>query len=218
MAHIVVLGAGIGGMPAAYDLKAELGPDHRITVINAVDYFQFVPSNPWLAVGWRKREDVVISIAPLLERKGVGFIAKAATSAYNDKAWDRVKMMFAENGVYVEKATGRWVGRLGPWQPEGWPGTEVGWGLAREAWGKGYATEAVQALIDTLFSLVELEAIEADTRVINPASRRVLEKSGFEKEGRLRGYFKLRGRRVDNFLYGLLRDDYLARRRAEGRS
>src|SRR5215468_9834689 len=41
----------------------------------------------------------------------------------------------------IEKATGRWVGRLGPWQPEGWPGTEVGWGLVREVWGRGYATE-----------------------------------------------------------------------------
>ena len=45
----------------------------------------------------------------------------------------------------IEKASGRWVGRLGPWQPEGWPGTEVGWGLSRDAWGKGYATEAALA-------------------------------------------------------------------------
>src|SRR5437879_590371 len=39
----------------------------------------------------------------------------------------------------IEKATGRWVGRLGPWQPEGWPGTEVGWGRARGCGGQGYA-------------------------------------------------------------------------------
>ena len=45
----------------------------------------------------------------------------------------------------IEKSTGRWVGRLGPWQPEDWPGTEVGWGLAREVWGKGYATEGAAA-------------------------------------------------------------------------
>ncbi|WP_337187446.1 GNAT family N-acetyltransferase [Phenylobacterium sp.] len=51
----------------------------------------------------------------------------------------------------VEKATGRWVGRLGPWQPEGWPGTEVGWGLARDAWGRGYATEGAAAAIDWAF-------------------------------------------------------------------
>ncbi|WP_049621700.1 GNAT family N-acetyltransferase [Frateuria defendens] len=51
----------------------------------------------------------------------------------------------------IEKASGRWVGRLGPWQPEGWPGTEVGWGLAREAWGKGYALEGASAAIDWAF-------------------------------------------------------------------
>jgi RimJ/RimL family protein N-acetyltransferase len=51
----------------------------------------------------------------------------------------------------IEKASGRWIGRLGPWQPEGWPGTEVGWGLAREAWGKGYALEGAAASIDWAF-------------------------------------------------------------------
>lgn len=59
----------------------------------------------------------------------------------------------------------------------------IGYWLGTPHWNKGYATEAVQALIDTLFSLVEMPAIEADTRVINPASRRVLEKSGFRAEG-----------------------------------
>jgi RimJ/RimL family protein N-acetyltransferase len=48
----------------------------------------------------------------------------------------------------IEKSSGRWIGRLGPWQPEGWPGTEVGWGLAKEATGKGYATEGASATID----------------------------------------------------------------------
>src|SRR5947209_5315377 len=39
----------------------------------------------------------------------------------------------------IEKSSGRWIGRIGPWSPEGWPGTEVGWGLVRPAWGRGYA-------------------------------------------------------------------------------
>jgi len=51
----------------------------------------------------------------------------------------------------IEKSSGRWIGRLGPWQPEGWPGTEVGWGLVRDAWGKGYATEGAAAAIDWAF-------------------------------------------------------------------
>jgi sulfide:quinone oxidoreductase len=76
MSHIVILGAGTGGMPAAYELRAALGKEHRITVVNAVDYFQFVPSNPWLAVGWRERAAITFPIRPSLERKGIGFIAQ----------------------------------------------------------------------------------------------------------------------------------------------
>ena len=79
MAHIIVMGAGIGGMPAAYELREKLGTEHRITVVSAVDYFQFTPSNPWVAVGWRDRESVTLSIAPLLEKKGIGFIGKPVT-------------------------------------------------------------------------------------------------------------------------------------------
>jgi sulfide:quinone oxidoreductase len=52
-----------------------------VTVVSAVDYFQFVPSNPWIAVGWRQREDIVLQVGPLLERKkGIEFIAKAVTA------------------------------------------------------------------------------------------------------------------------------------------
>ncbi|MEW6312453.1 MAG: FAD-dependent oxidoreductase [Pseudomonadota bacterium] len=79
MAHIVILGAGTGGMPAAYEMRDALDKQHKITVINANDYFQFVPSNPWLAVGWRKREDICFPIRPYLERKGIDFIAQAVS-------------------------------------------------------------------------------------------------------------------------------------------
>src|SRR6185295_20283378 len=48
----------------------------------------------------------------------------------------------------IERSTGRWIGRVGPWCPEGWPGTEVGWGIVQEFWGRGYATEAATAAID----------------------------------------------------------------------
>lgn len=55
------------------------------------------------------------------------------------------------NFSVIEKATGRWIGRVGPWQPEGWPGTEVGWTLDRSAWGRGYATEAAARCIEWAF-------------------------------------------------------------------
>ena len=78
MAHIVVLGAGTGGMPAAYELRETLGKEHQITVINASETFQFVPSNPWVALGWRKRDETTFPLRPYLEKKGIGLIAMAA--------------------------------------------------------------------------------------------------------------------------------------------
>lgn len=84
MAHIVVIGAGVGGMPAAYELRDLLPQQHQITVISAVDYFQFTPSNPWIAVHWRERKDITLQIAPLLERKGIGFIAQPVTTIAAD--------------------------------------------------------------------------------------------------------------------------------------
>ncbi|KPV41221.1 pyridine nucleotide-disulfide oxidoreductase [Thiohalorhabdus denitrificans] len=74
MAHIVILGAGTGGLPAAYEMREALGKEHEVTLINATDYFQFVPSNPWAAVGWRDREGITFPMRPYLEKHGIGFI------------------------------------------------------------------------------------------------------------------------------------------------
>ena len=58
MAKDVIIGASTGGLPAAYELKDALGRGHEITVISDTETFHFVPSNPWVAVGWRKRKDI----------------------------------------------------------------------------------------------------------------------------------------------------------------
>jgi sulfide:quinone oxidoreductase len=79
MAHIVIMGAGIGGLPAAYDMRDALSKEHKVTVVNATDYFQFVPSNPWVGVGWRKRDDITIPLKPFLERKGIDFVGQPVT-------------------------------------------------------------------------------------------------------------------------------------------
>ena len=79
MAHIVIMGAGTGGMPAAYELREALDKEHTITMVNAREYFQFVPSNPWIGVGWRKRDDITFPIRPYLERKGIEFIVSPVT-------------------------------------------------------------------------------------------------------------------------------------------
>ncbi len=78
MAHIVILGAGTGGMPAAYEMKAAVGKHHQVTVINEKKDFQFVPSNPWVAVGWRERKDISLPIEKYLSRKNINFIQQRA--------------------------------------------------------------------------------------------------------------------------------------------
>jgi len=78
----------------------------------------------------------------------------------------------------IEKATGRWIGRLGPWQPEGWPGPEVGWGLAHEAWGRGYALEGAVAAIDWAFDTLGWDEVIHSIESGNAASRRVAERLG----------------------------------------
>ncbi len=78
MAHVVIMGAGIGGLPAAYEMKEALnkiGGEHEVTVISNVDYFHFVPSNPWVAVGWRTRDDIIIQLQPYLNKKRINFVS-----------------------------------------------------------------------------------------------------------------------------------------------
>ena len=77
MKHIVIVGAGIGGMSCAYELRAALGNRHRITVLNDSPRFSFTPSNPWVAVGWRVPKDIQIDVAPALARHDIGFIAES---------------------------------------------------------------------------------------------------------------------------------------------
>ena len=74
MTHVVILGAGIAGVSAAYALKAKLGPRDEVTVVSDKPYFHFVPSNPWIAMGWRERADIAFPIGPYLESRGIKFI------------------------------------------------------------------------------------------------------------------------------------------------
>lgn len=85
MARIVVLGAGIGGFPAAYDLRHALGGEHSVTLINATPLFQFTPSNPWVAVGWRNSPQISVPIGPAAQKKGIQFIAETVQSIDADR-------------------------------------------------------------------------------------------------------------------------------------
>lgn len=79
MATVIVIGAGLGGMSAAYELKAELGKQHEVILINDKPDFEFTPSNPWIAVQWRERKETSIPIEPHVKKKGIRFIHAALT-------------------------------------------------------------------------------------------------------------------------------------------
>jgi RimJ/RimL family protein N-acetyltransferase len=83
----------------------------------------------------------------------------------------------------IEKDTGRWVGRLGPWMPEGWPGAEVGWALVRDVWGKGYATEGATAAIDWAFDNLGWTDVIHSIDPANVASQAVARRLGSRNLG-----------------------------------
>lgn len=83
----------------------------------------------------------------------------------------------------IERESGAWVGRIGPWQPEGWPGTEVGWGVARAAAGKGYAYEAAVAAIDYAFDMLGWSDVIHTIAPDNQRSIRLAERLGSRNRG-----------------------------------
>jgi sulfide:quinone oxidoreductase len=74
MAKVMVMGAGLGGMSAAYEIKAKLGKAHEVVLVGESARFSFTPSNPWVAVGWRQPADVELEVGPYLAKKGIDFI------------------------------------------------------------------------------------------------------------------------------------------------
>ena len=87
-------------------------------------------------------------------------------------------------GMFVveEKSSGRFAGRVGPWKPPGWPGFEVGWGIAREFRGKGYAAEAARASIDWAFATFDIDQIVHCIDRENIASQGVARRLGASKD------------------------------------
>src|SRR5690606_26259018 len=87
---------------------------------------------------------------------------------------------------------------------------EIGYALTTSAQGRGWMVPALDQLLAELFGRTAIERLEARCSVENVASARVLERCGFRREGLLRGYFLLAGRRVDNWIYAILRTDWFA--------
>jgi sulfide:quinone oxidoreductase len=78
MARIVVLGGSFGGLTAALELKRLLGKKADVTVVSDDDRFVFLPSLPWLIMGWRRPEDITLAVSGILKRKGIEFVHEPA--------------------------------------------------------------------------------------------------------------------------------------------
>ncbi len=85
MAHFVVLGAGLGGTIMAYELREAVRKEDKVTVVTKDPKYHFVPSNPWIAVGWREPEDVTVDLAPVMKKKGIEFVPVAAEKLHPEE-------------------------------------------------------------------------------------------------------------------------------------
>lgn len=111
----------------------------------------------------------------------------------------------------IERDTGLWLGRIGPWTPHGWPGTAVGWGLHPDAQGRGYGVEAATATLDHAFDVLGwtevIHCIDPD----NTPSQRVAERLGSRNRGPGKMPAPFEDLPID--IWGQTRDEWRARKR-----
>jgi len=82
MAEVVVLGAGLSGTLMAYELLPKLRKEDRLTVIGQGPRYHFVPSNPWVAVGWRDKQDIEVELEDVMRRKGIRYLTQGARRVF----------------------------------------------------------------------------------------------------------------------------------------
>jgi sulfide:quinone oxidoreductase len=97
MAKIVIVGAGIGGIPMAFEMKENARKQDEVIVIADTPTFHFVPSNPWVAVNWRKPSDIKVPLAPVFKKKNITFIQQKVTQFQPEL--NRVELL---NGEHVD--------------------------------------------------------------------------------------------------------------------
>lgn len=97
MSKIVILGAGLGGVIAAYEIRSAVRREDDVTVINETDFYQFVPSNPWVLVGWRDREDIIVDLVAPMKKRRIELVVGKAEKVEPDAK--RVRM---GDGTFVD--------------------------------------------------------------------------------------------------------------------
>ena len=109
----------------------------------------------------------------------------------------------------IEKSTGRWIGRLGPWMPEGWPGPEVGWAIVRDCWGRGYAMEGSIAATNWAFDNLGWTEVIHSIAPDNVPSQRLAMRLGSRNRGPGRLPPPYQDAPID--IWGQTRDEWRAR-------
>jgi ribosomal-protein-alanine N-acetyltransferase len=121
----------------------------------------------------------------------------------------RIRAGYPSSWVVSLRETGLVIGTIGfVWYSTDNNAAELGYSFSREYWNQGYATQALHAVIDCLFSSLPLNRLEAQHDVRNPASGRVMQKCGLTQEGVLRGRIMNKGEYIDTALYSILRSDW----------
>lgn len=95
---IVVLGAGLGGSVAAFEIKDAVGSQAEVMVVSQGDTFHFVPSNPWVAVGWRKRAAIEVHLPPIMAKKKIGYTGVGAARVHPQE--NRLELQDGESLAY----------------------------------------------------------------------------------------------------------------------
>lgn len=134
--------------------------------------------------GWRP-EDLAPYAAMLADPETARFITRKGLPYSESQTWAEIALLIGHwqllgHGMFVveERATGAFLGRVGPLQPPGYPGFEIAWGLTPAARGKGYATEAARAAIDWSFERFPLDRIISLIHPDNRASQSVATRLG----------------------------------------
>jgi sulfide:quinone oxidoreductase len=85
MTKIIIIGGGIGGVSMAYEIRCLLGKENEVMLVSDSETFHFVPSNPWVAVNWRKPSDIKVELEPYLNKKNISFRATGVKRVYPDE-------------------------------------------------------------------------------------------------------------------------------------
>jgi len=162
---------------------------------------------------WREEEDFEAYAQICADTEVMRFLTPEGKTLTRAETWRQMAFLIGHwqlrgygHWAVEEKATGNFIGRIGFLNPEGWPGFEIGWTLARDAWGKGYATEGAGRALEYAFTDLRRERVISLIHPENNNSIRVAERLGEKLEGKT----EVHG--IGVLIYGISRETWLAAR------